>query len=391
MADSLTVTSDPYLDYALRASAYPRAYTAPQDATYVAPRVSSSQTYVEPSDSGNGLVTGLVVGGTIIGAGALIYEGYKHGDGKGIWAGLKKMFGAAGEAITGKATRAMKEFTYFTKDGHKIVVKDGKVVEIFKKGADRVERNAAEINKFLRGEKISGVNPWRYGNKIQDGFKLTQYTTKFNGDEFVINKDGDITKIISKGKEIRKKKDIEKYLENLPNRDALEERINKIADGSFNNAGKGGMIYDVSYEYTASNGTVYTNKLLDSSGRTKQELLVPGEYSSRTLSEADRKAYLQSNPDVDLQVSKLIEDGRFDGVKAVKFAYKDDAGNEYIIKNGEIVEIIEKRTIGRNKVYKKGSTEFGSWLYDHKSVQEAIKKEIESGLGTNGATFRWVD
>ena len=68
---------------------------------------------------------------------------------------------------------------------------------------------------------------------------------------------------------------------------------------------------------------------------------------------------------------------------------KDNNGNIlFVNEKGEITSIqLKKKPKNGAQTLKPGTTEYDAWLYDNKEVKEAVKKEFESGLAPDGATF----
>ena len=366
-----------YQTQAAQAAAANQAAQAGQTNT-----VSQSEVVTTPytntkKDSNAGTVAGvLAVAG---GAAALIYAA-KRGNGKGIREGFKNIWkGIAGKADDVlKPTRAMKEFNFVAKDGSKVYVKDGKITGVAIKGESTVLKTNAEVSKYLRDNKITIPN-YLNGTKLSDGVKLTRYTIEHNGNKFVVENGKIIEAVNPNGKKVSKDK-LDDFMEKLKGKKTLEDRIASIESGKNKQINK---LEDVRYTYE-KDGLIYSGW----TDKGTERLTIPGKLNNKAT-EAEWKAWLNKNSEVDTQVKTLIEKGRVDGVSVKDFSYKDNNGNIlFVNEKGEITSIqLKKKPKNGAQTLKPGTTEYDAWLYDNKEVKEAVKKEFESGLAPDGATF----
>lgn len=393
--------SDPYFMYALNsynpnfmgtqqtpAVSQPQNYTIEQPAvTTTAPSFKGSDDEKESSNAG------LIVGGTVVaGAATLIYAA-KKGNGKGIKEGFKNILRGltgkgtekAAQEAAEKATKAMKEFSYKAKDGSIVYVKDGKIAKVAIKGEDKVLDKAGEINKYIADNGVTIPNAFT-GSKLTDGVNLTKYQFTHNKKTYTVE-NGEIISIEVGGKKVNKDK-VSEFLEkmNATEKGQIDNKIAKVQSGE---KAKGLIDNSVQYTWVDDAGVIYTRGYNRKGALITNKINVPGEINHKPA-EAEWKAWLNKNSDVDNQVRTLIEKGRVDGVKVGNFKYTD--------KNGNVISVNEKGEITRiqlKKAPKKGAptdlkpetTEFDAWLYDNKEVKEAVKKEFESGLAPDGARF----
>ena len=327
--------------------------------------------------SSKGIVAGVVTLG-VVGAG-LLYAS-KRGNGKGIKAGLKNIWngfkGKADDVI--KPTKAMKEFNFIAKDGSKVYVKDGKIVGVAIRGENKTLDGIAEVNKYLKDNKITIPN-YLNGTKLSEGVKLTRYTIKHNDNKLTIENGNIIAAFDNSNNKLPKDK-FNELVEKLKGNKNLEERIASIENGTNTNLKS---LENVSYIYE-KDGLVYSRWADKGSVR----LTIPGKLNKKAT-EAEWKAWLNKNSEVDSQVKSLIEKGRVDGVSVKNFSYVDKNGNTlFVNEKGEItsIELKNKPKTGPQKL-NPNTTEYDAWLYDNQEVKEAVKKEFESGLAPDGATF----
>ena len=350
----------------------------PADSTTTSPSFKSlpKADYSESSSS-KGLVAGIVATG--LGVATLIYAS-KRGNGKGIKAGFKNIWngfkGKADDVI--KPTKAMKEFNFIAKDGSKVYVKDGKIVGVAIRGENKTLDGIAEVNKYLKDNKITIPN-YCNGTKLTEGVKLTRYTIKHNDNKLTIDNGNIIAAFDNSGHELPKDK-LNELVEKLKGNKNLEERIASIERGTNKHIDQ---LENVSYIYE-KDGLVYSRW----ADKGSVSLTIPGKLKNKAT-EAEWKAWLNKNSDVDSQVKSLIEKGRVDGVSVKNFSYVDKNGNTlFVNEKGEItsIELKNKPKTGNQKL-KPNTTEYDAWLYDNQEVKEAVKKEFESGLAPDGATF----
>ena len=391
--------SDPYFMYALNSYnpnfmgtqqtpmvSQPQNYTIEQPAvTTTAPSFKGSDDEKESSNAG------LIVGGTVVaGAATLIYAA-KKGNGKGIKEGFKNILrglkGKGAETAAEKATRAMKEFSYKAKDGSIVSVKDGKIAKVAIKGEDKVLDKADEINKYIADNGVTIPNAFT-GRKLTDGVNLTKYQFTNDNKTYTVENGEIISISLVNGDKVNKDK-VSEFLEkmNATEKGQIYNKIAKIQNGE---KPKNGFIdKSVQYTWVDDAGVTYTRGYNKSGELVTSKINLPGKINKEPA-EAEWKAWLNKNSDVDNQVRTLIEKGRVDGVKVGNFKYTD--------KNGNVISVNEKGEITRiqlKKAPKKGAptdlkpktTEFDAWLYDNKEVKEAVKKEFESGLAPDGARF----
>ena len=385
--------NDPYFAYAL--SSYNPNFMGTQQTVQqpqvTPPAVDTSAStanlpqadYTEKS-SNAGTVAGVI--GTALTAGALIYA-YKKGKGTGeglarIKNGFKKIFGI-GDNISQKVVqdRAMKEFNFVAKDGSKVYVKDGKIINVAIKGENKVLKTNTEVAKYIKDNKIKIPN-YLNGTKLSDGVKLTRYTIEHNGNKFVVENGKIIEAVDDKGKKVAKDK-LDDFVEHLKGRKTLEDRISSIEKGTNKHINK---LEDVRYIYE-KDGLVYSGW----TDKGTERLTIPGKLNNKAT-ETEWKAWLNRNDDVDKQVKALIEKGHTDGVAVKNFRYSDKDGNTlFMNEKGEITAIHLKNKPKKGaQTLKPGTNEYDSWLYDNKEIANAAKTEFESGLAPDGATFTAV-
>lgn len=335
----------------------------------------SFQAAPEPSDN-----SGLLVGGALATAatvGGVIYAA-KRGNGEGVIAGLKNIFGGAKKALSSKATKQMKEFTYIAKDGSKVYVKDGKITGAAIRGKSRTLKDSTAINDYLNTNGITVPN-YASGKKLSEGVKLTRYTIEHKGNKFVVENGKIIEATKSDGKKVAKDK-LEEFIEGLKGKKTLEDRIASIEKGTNKHIDK---LSDVRY--------VWEKDGLSYSGWTDKgtERLTIGGKLNNKPTEAEWKAWLNRNDDINKQVQEVITNGRAEGVSIRNFKYTDEAGNVLFMDDkGEIIKIhLKKKPKTGSQTMSKGTDAFDAWLYDNQNIKELAKKEFETGLAPDGATF----
>ena len=373
---------DPYFMYAYNSPSFMANQTpAASPAAQTNTQTEQSNYVTTPYNTESSSNAGLIAGGLLIAGGAatLIYAS-KRGNGKGIKEGFKNIW----KGITGKAddilkpTRAMKEFNFVAKDGSKVYVKDGKITGVAIKGESTVLKTSDEIKQYLEKHNIA-IPHYQDGTRLRDGIKLTRYTIKHNDNKFVVENGKIIEAIKPDGKKIAKDK-LNDFIEKLKGKKTLEDRIASIEEGTNKHIDK---LEGVRYTYE-KDGLVYSGWM----DKGTERLTIPGKLNNKAT-EAEWKAWLNKNSEVDTQVKTLIEKGRVDGVSVKNFSYKDNKGNTlFVNEKGEITAIhLKKKPKNGAQTLKSGSTEYDSWLYDNKEVKETVKKEFESGLAPDGATF----
>ncbi len=369
---------------------------APADATYVQkPEVVQSQQtqalpkadYSESSDSSTGMVVGL--GAVAAGAATLIYAA-KKGNGEGIIKGFKNIFnstkGSVSESL--KSNRAMKEFRLKTKDGSQIFVKDGKVFNIIQPATNTEIKGAKEINKLLNDKGINQADLLDL-KKLKDvRFKEYSFETTYNGKTILVE-NGKIAKI-----EGVEPKDVVTELGGQDKYDNFMKNIVEIVE-------KGGTpkrhapttINVKSYEWSQNGitGTALKNK----KGGYRLGDTITASGARKELAETERNAYLETHKELNTTVQSLIEKGHAEGVNVARNISFDPKGNKlYINKKGDIIGVELKEAIKDSagndvKVLKDGKdrTLLDSWLYNNPEAKEFAKKEFDSGLARDGATF----
>lgn len=367
-----------YQTQAAQAAAANQAAQAGQTNTASQSEVVTTPYTNTKKDSNAGTVAGvLAVAG---GAAALIYAA-KRGNGKGIKEGFKNIWkGIAGKADDVlKPTRAMKEFNFVAKDGSKVYVKDGKITGVAIRGESTILKTNAEVSDYLRNNKITIPN-YLNGTGLSDGVKLTRYTIKHNDYKFVV-KNGEIIEAVKQdGTTKVAQNKLDDFLKKLKGKKTLDDRIASIERGTNKHIDQ---LEDVRYTYE-KDGLIYSGW----TDKGTERLTIPGKLNNKAT-EAEWKAWLNKNSEVDTQVKTLIEKGRVDGVSVKNFSYKDNKGNTlFVNEKGEITSIqLKKKPKNGAQTLKPGTTEYDAWLYDNKEVKEAVKKEFESGLAPDGATF----
>lgn len=329
----------------------------------------------EPSDN-----TGMIVGGALATAaavGGLIYAA-KKGNGEGVMAGLKNIFGGAKKALSSKATKQMKEFTYIAKDGSKVFVKDGKITGAAIRGKNTVLKDSAKINDYLATNGITVPN-YVNGKKLSEGVKLTRYTIEHNGNKFVVE-NGKIIEATKPGDKKVAKDKLEEFIEGLKGKKTLEARIASIEKGTNKHIDK---LSDVRYVWE-KDGLSYSRW----TDKGTERLTIGGKLNNKPT-EAEWKAWLNRNDDINKQVQEVIANGRAEGVSIRNFKYTDEAGNTLFMDDkGEIVKIhLKKKPKTGSQTMSKGTDAFDAWLYDNQNIKELAKKEFETGLAPDGATF----
>lgn len=191
-------------------------------------------------------------------------------------------------------------------------------------------------------------------------------------------KNGNIVKIIkSDGTSISGKKALQDFFKkdkNLENH--LQQRVQNFQKGKgLNN------INELCYRYDNGN-LVYTNY-------NGSEWLRYPELTK--LDKKGMQSWLEQNENVEKTVNEIIQKGKVNGVSRGSYVYTDAKKNKYYIdKDGNIEKIIIKSK-GHDKIYNKGSDDFHSYLYEHKDVKEAIKKEYDAGFAADGTDTNFFE
>lgn len=371
-----------------------QAAQAPQ--TVTTPQVTTTQTqalpqadYSEGSDSNTGMVAGL--GAVAAGAATLIYAA-KKGNGEGIIKGFKNIFnstkGSVSESL--KTNRAIKEFRFKAKDGSQILVKDGKVANILEKGTNEEIKGTKEINKFLKDKGIKQADLLDF-TKLKDvRFKEYSFTTQYGGKTILVE-NGKIAKIngtVSSdvAKELGGEDAYNKFMKNV---------IEMVEKGGTPKSKKHAItnLNVKSYEWSQNGitGTALKNK--KGGYRLDDTITVSG--TRKALTETERNAYLETHKELNTTIQSLIEKGHAENVNIARNILFDPKGNKlYLNKKGEIIGVELKEAIkdsaGKDiKVLKDGKdrTLLDSWLYKNAESKEFAKKEFDSGLARDGATF----
>ncbi len=326
-------------------------------------------------ESGNGLLVGGALAAiTAIGVGAYAA---KRGNGEGIIKGFKNIL----ESIKGNAkpTKEMRNFTFRAKDGSHIVVEKGKVVSIKAMGEETVIDNNIKALNYIRKEKItvpkSPIDAT--SKKLAKGIGLNNFEITYNGKKYLVE-NGEIVKAFDRSGQEIKGKTIDEIL--AGDKDKVTGKITKIMNGEAKIDAKSIN----GYTWTDSTGRAFTiNK-----NHTVTKIVIPAKRGA-ALSEAEQKAWLNRNSDIDKQVQELISKGRSEGVKVDLNIFTDLDGNKLAIDaNGEISAIVlKKKPKTGPQVLRKGSTEFDAWLYDHKEVKEAVEREVKTGLAGEKSRF----
>lgn len=393
--------SDPYFMYAL--SSYNPNFRGVQQ-TVQQPQVTNSSAKTSTStanlpkadysekDSNAGTVAGVI--GTALTAGALIYA-YRKGKGTGeglarIKNGFKKIFGI-GDNISQKVVqdRAMKEFRFRAKDGSQIFVKDGKIVNIIEKGGNTEIKGMKEINKLLQDKGIDQKDLLDYKKLKNIKFKDYSFEIDYAGKKILVE-NGKIAKIngtISA--------DIEKELGGKDAYDNLMKIVKTVEEGGTPRKRTIRNLNVSSYEWSQDGITGSVKK----SRRGDYYLVdsVTQNGGRKTLTETERNAYLERNKDLNNTINELIQKGHAEGINVSRFTCFDKKGNKlFVNQKGEIigVELRDPIKIDGNdvKVLKDGNdrTHLDAWLYNNSEAKDIVKKEFESGLAPDGATFTAV-
>lgn len=387
--------SDPYFMYAL--NSYNPNFMGTQQTPMVSqpnytieqPPVTTPPSFKGSDEEKESSNTGLIVGGTVVAGAATLLYAAKKGNGKGVREGFKNIWrgltGKGAEKAAEKATKAMKEFNYVTKDGSIVYVKDGKIAKVAIKGEDKILEKAGEINKYIADNGVTIPNAFT-GSKLTDGVNLTKYQFTHNKKTYTVE-NGEIISIVDGDKKVNKDK-INEFLEKMKatEKDQIENKIARVQNGE---KVKGFIDNSIQYSWVDGAGVVYSRGYTRKGSLITNRISVPGEVNHKPA-EAEWKAWLNKNSDVDNQVRTLIEKGRVDGVKVGNFRYTDTNGNIISVnEKGEITRIQLKKAPkdGAPTDLKPETTEFDAWLYDNKEVKEAVKKEFESGLAPDGARF----
>ena len=371
----------------VQATQTPQTVTTPQVATTQTQALPKAD-YSEGSDSSTGLVLGL--GAVAAGAATLIYAA-KRGDGN-IINGFKKIFnstkGSVSDAL--KSNRAMKEFRFKAKDGSQIFVKDGKVVNIIQPATKTEIKGAKEINKLLNDKGIKQADLLDYKKLKNLRFKEYSFTTKYNK-RTVLVENGKIAKIDG-----TVSSDIAKALGGEDAYNNFMKNIIEIVEKGGTPKSKKHAITDLnvkSYEWSQNGitGTVLKNK----KGDYRLGDTITDYGTRKTLTDTERNAYLETHKELNTTVQSLIEKGHAEGVNVARNISFDPKGNKlYINKKGDIIGVELKEAIKDSagndvKVLKDGKdrTLLDSWLYNNPEAKEFAKKEFDSGLARDGATF----
>lgn len=372
----------------LQAAQTPQVVTTPQVTTTQTQALPQAD-YSEGSDSNTGMVAGL--GAVAAGAATLIYAA-KKGNGEGIIKGFKNIFnstkGSVSESL--KANRAIKEFRFKAKDGSQILVKDGKVANILEKGTNEEIKGTKEINKFLKDKGIKQADLLDF-TKLKDvRFKEYSFTTQYGGKTILVE-NGKIAKIngtVSSdvAKELGGEDAYNKFMKNV---------IEMVEKGGTPKSKKHAItnLNVKSYEWSQNGitGTALKNK--KGGYRLDDTITVSG--TRKALTETERNAYLETHKELNTTIQSLIEKGHAENVNIARNILFDPKGNKlYLNKKGEIIGVELKEAIkdsaGKDiKVLKDGKdrTLLDSWLYKNAESKEFAKKEFDSGLARDGATF----
>ena len=370
-----------------QAAQTPQVVTTPQVTTTQTQALPKAD-YSEGSDSSTGMVLGL--GAVAAGAATLIYAA-KRGNGEGIIKGFKNIFnstkGSVSDAL--KSNRAMKEFRFKAKDGSQIFVKDGKVVNIIEKVANKEIKDAKEIQKILTEKGINQADLLNY-KKLKDVvFKEYSFETTYNGRTILVE-NGKITKInnVTSSDVIKDIGGQNKYDNFMKN---IVEIVEKGKTPKSRN--KINKLDIKSYEWSQDGITGTVIKGEKGKYRLGDSVTQKGEL--KTLSETERNAYLENHKELNTTVQSLIEKGHAENVNIARNILFDPKGNKlYINKKGDIIGVELKEAIkdsaGKDvKVLKDGKdrTLLDSWLYNNAEAKEFAKKEFDSGLARDGSTF----
>lgn len=371
----------------VQATQIPQTVTTPQVATTQTQALPKAD-YSEGSDSSTGMVLGL--GAVAAGAATLIYAA-KKGNGEGIIKGFKNIFnstkGSVSDAL--KSNRAMKEFRFKAKDGSQIFVKDGKVVNIIEKVANKEIKDAKEIQKILTEKGINQADLLNY-KKLKDVvFKEYSFETTYNGRTILVE-NGKIAKInnVTSSDVIKDIGGQNKYDNFMKN---IVEIVEKGKTPQSRN--KINKLDIKSYEWSQDGITGTVIKGEKGKYRLGDSVTQKGEL--KTLSETERNAYLENHKELNTTVQSLIEKGHAENVNIARNILFDPKGNKlYINKKGDIIGVELKEAIKDSagndvKVLKDGKdrTLLDSWLYNNAEAKEFAKKEFDSGLARDGSTF----
>ena len=288
-----------------------------------------------------------------------------------------------------KSNRAMKEFRFKAKDGSQIFVKDGKVVNIIEKVANKEIKDAKEIQKILTEKGINQADLLNY-KKLKDVvFKEYSFETTYNGRTILVE-NGKITKInnVTSSDVIKDIGGQNKYDNFMKN---IVEIVEKGQTPKSRN--KINKLDIKSYEWSQDGITGTVIKGEKGKYRLGDSVTQKGEL--KTLSETERNAYLENHKELNTTVQSLIEKGHAEGVNVARNISFDPKGNKlYINKKGDIIGVELKDAIKDSagndvKVLKDGKdrTLLDSWLYNNPEAKEFAKKEFDSGLARDGATF----
>ena len=372
----------------VQATQTPQTVTTPQVATTQTQALPKAD-YSEGSDSSTGMVLGL--GAVAAGAATLIYAA-KKGNGEGFIKGFKNIFNSTKGSISEslKSNRAMKEFRLKTKDGSQIFIKDGKVVNIIQPATKTEIKGAKEINKLLNDKGINQADLLDYKKLKNLRFKEYSFTTQYNK-RTVLVENGKIAKIDG-----TVCSDIAKALGGEDAYNNFMKNIIEIVEKGGTPKSKKHAITNLnvkSYEWSQNGitGTVLKNK----KGDYRLGDTITDYGTRKTLTDTERNAYLETHKELNTTVQSLIEKGHAEGVNVARNISFDPKGNKlYINKKGDIIGVELKEAIKDSagndvKVLKDGKdrTLLDSWLYNNPEAKEFAKKEFDSGLARDGATF----
>ncbi len=446
MSQNTTFRGNSQVEYADSAS----SVSAPAIGSNVEGGIPVTQAAPSQASGGSGLGTALTVTGavvTVLGAGWAIKEGKLGKAGEAI----KKMF-TGGESTVTRPMKTFKMISkdgseIIVKDGQfESLAARGETIKI----TDRDEisiRLGTDVPTYKGkdGKLAENTRLTRYALNERESFDgIKEITLADNKTTISIDKDGNITRLIGEGIDLQTPSSIERYLNsnlalqclvnkekaallgdtkfiiedgkikkiitntaekieltsekdineflarNEKIKESLEQKIDAINRNEYNKIGeldKNEIRFTVE---DSSRGITYT---VDRSKGT-QELIVRGELNTG-MTRDEQLAWLHQHKDIEKQMNEIIENGKTEGSSLSQFLFKDNNGNEFVVnKKGEIEKIIvyTKKLFGRTekKEINKGSTEYHSWLQQHKDVEQAIKEQHESGFGTDSTDTVFV-
>ena len=262
-----------------------------------------------------------------------------------------------------------------------------------KKDADKVIAETKEINKILNDKKLDDLDFKDYKDLFANGrnIKLNKYSfeTTYAG-KTVRVENGKIISI--NGVNVSNEADIIKNLNNDNTAiTRIQKRIENFEQNNFSKKDKITKSNILEYEWTANGykGVASVNK----GGRIScTELIELG--STKKLTDAEMKAFLENNKDLDSQVNKLIKGESVSNVAFSQARAFDSKGNRLVINDkGEIVLVELKNPIDVNgkKVNflrdGKDRTLLDSWLYDNPEAKEFAKKQLNENSTLESARF----